>query len=126
MAFLIEIGLRLRNEQALGPTGLNDAAMVVLSPRRKLAIVSPVWLPEREASTSIASPNPGLEHSTKLAVASTASALVLSSDAWGTRTYVCMSNMSERRRPERNTGRSMLRMRKAFVHTQWPLSSKDC
>lgn len=56
---LIEIGLRLRNEQALGPTELNDAAMAMMSPRHKLAIVSSVWLPERQDSTSIVSPNQG-------------------------------------------------------------------
>lgn len=59
---LIEIGLRLRNEQALGPTWLNDAAMAMMSRRHKLAIVPSAWLPEREASTSGAvSLNQGLD-----------------------------------------------------------------
>lgn len=56
---LITIGPRLRNNQTLGPTELNNEAMARMSPRHKLAIASSVWLPERQDSTSVVSPSQG-------------------------------------------------------------------
>lgn len=95
---LIEIGLRLRNEQALGPTELNDCG--------DGHDVSAAQVGDSAICMAAKATRFNEHREPKPRTRCIASVFVLSSDAWGTGTYVCMSNMSGRPRPECNTKRS--------------------